>query len=123
MTSNKVVIVSDSEEMRESLERLISQAGFDAETKSSLEVSLLTSTPESISCLVLDTVKGDLKEPGKIAAFQKACALQSVLVLIHVGDIPTAVQAIRQGAANVIQKPVKQAELLEGISKIFGTGT
>jgi len=121
MTCNKIVIISESGVLRESLEKFVLQAGFDAETESSLGKWLLSPGAESARILVLDTIVGDLREPEQVAMFHTACSSRSVLVLTQVGDIPTAVQAIRQGAVEVIQKPVKQVEFLEGITRMVAT--
>jgi len=121
MTCNRIVIISDSPDMRASLGTLVARAGLDAEVVNSLEAWLPTANLECAHCLVLDTAVGDLQHPVRVVMFREACAIHAVIVLTHSGDIPTAVQAIRQGAADVIQKPVNQSEFLERVSRIMAT--
>jgi len=73
---------------------------------------------ESVRGIVLDTTKGTLADPENISEFADLCSSLPVLVLTAAGDVPTAVQAIRYGAREVIQKPVQLSRVLEQILKI-----
>lgn len=119
MLCNTVVIVSGCPETRSSLESLVTRAGFDAITADSLEVGLREAKTERGYCLVLDTSRGDLVGPERSALLAVVCASRPVLVLTDAGDVPTAVQAIRQGAADVMQKPVDYPVVLEKIKRFL----
>jgi FixJ family two-component response regulator len=69
---------------------------------------------ESAGCLVLDAAAGNPLEPTRLAA---VCARISVLVLTGRGDIPTAVNAIRQAAVYVLQIPCSDEKLLHHIKR------
>ncbi len=73
--------------------------------------------PEPGACLVLDAGAGDLVDPQRSAQFASACARMPVLVLTNRGDVHTAVQALKQGAADVIQKPLRDENLLDRINR------
>lgn len=121
MAGKTVFIVSGDPAVRDSLSPLIASAGLRAEALPSLEAWLETAEPEPQGCLVLDA--GVLVEPERLARFASACARIPVLVLIDRGDVPTAVQVIKQGAAYVLQKPVRDENLLNHIKRaVAGKG-
>jgi FixJ family two-component response regulator len=77
-----------------------------------LEAWLKNHRREPADCLVLDATAGNPFEPTRLAA---VCARISVLVLTGRGNIPGAVDAIRQGAYHVLQTPCSDEKLLDNI--------
>ncbi len=124
MACNTVVIVSNQPEMRASLEALVRDAGLATVSANSLEQWLASGTQPAPACWMLwDSAEGDLATPNQIAMLAGICATHRVMVLAHSGDVPTAVQAIRQGAVDVIQKPFEQHSLLERIKQFVATAS
>jgi len=115
MACNTVFIISVYPEVRDRLAELVASAGLRARQLSSLETWLEAAGPETEGCLVLDTGAGELLEPGRLASFASICARIPVLVLTERGDVPTAVNAVRHGAVDVLQKPIANRHLLERI--------
>jgi FixJ family two-component response regulator len=88
-----------------------------------MEMWFETTAPELPDCLVLDASVGDLVEPERLAEFAWACARIPVLVLVHRGAVQTAVQALKHGAMDVLQKPLRVEILLERIKQtVAGEG-
>jgi len=114
MPGKTVFIVSDDPAVRESLARLVAAEGLNAEVSPSLKDWLEATWREPAGCLVLDNVVGN---PVELTRLASACARIPVLVLTGRGDIPTAVHAIRQGAAYVLQKPCSDNNLLIHIKR------
>jgi FixJ family two-component response regulator len=69
----------------------------------------------------LDVAEGDLVASDQIAMFAGVCSTHRVLVLVSSADVATAVQAIRHGAAEVIQKPFEHCSILERIKQLVST--
>lgn len=116
MACNTIFIISVYPEVRNRLAELVASAGLRARQLSSLEIWLEEVTgSETEGCLVLDAAVGELLEPGRLASFASICARIPVLVLTERGDVPTAVNAIRHGAVDVLQKPIEHRHLLECI--------
>jgi two-component system response regulator FixJ len=118
MACNTIVIVSAYPEVRHRLSELVASAGLGARTVSSLENWLEATEPETDGCLVLDAGVGELLEPGRLASFASVCARIPVVVLIDRGDVPTAVRAIKHGAAEVLQKPFRDGNLLACLTRM-----
>ena len=123
MADKTVCIVSEDPTVRDSLSKLVAAAGLRVETLPSMEVWFETAAPELPDCLVLDASVGDLVEPERLAEFAWACAKMPVLVLVHRGAVQMAVYALKHGAVDVLQKPLRVEILLERIKQaVAGEG-
>ena len=114
-----VFIVDDDSSVRRSLSRVVKQAGFAARDFASAE-EFLAARPESRSspaCLVLDLQMpgiGGLELQRELAADPSPCP---VIFISGDGDIPTTVQAMKQGAVTFLPKPFDQDDLLKAIDE------
>ena len=121
MTYTTVFVVSDDSAIRDSLSELIGSAGLRAETFPSLDTWLDTDQPGRRGCLVLDARVRDFSSPDHLAIFARMCARHPVLLLVDRGDVPIAVRAIKDGAADVLEKPYRNKSLLESIKRATTT--
>ena len=110
-----VFVVDDDISVRESLELLISTAGWQAETFESAQQFL--SRPRALvpSCLVLDLALPGLDglELQKRVATDR-CDMPIIFITGH-GDVPTTVQAMKAGAVEFLTKPFSDDVLLGAI--------
>lgn len=107
--------MSNDPAIRDSLSELIASAGLSAETFPSLETWLAAVPPEPEGCLVLDAKVRDITDPERHARVTATCTRFPVLLLVDRGDVPTAVRAIKEGALDVLEKPLRGDYLLERI--------
>lgn len=110
-----VFVVDDDVSVRESLELLISQAGWQPETFASAAAFLARRRVSSPCCLVLDVglpdINGlDLQE--RVAADQ---AEMPIIFITGYGDVPMTVRAMKAGAAEFLTKPFGDEVLLSAI--------
>jgi FixJ family two-component response regulator len=109
-----VFIVDDDVSVRESLETLIEEAGWQAATFESAE-AFLAHTRETVpGCLVLDVGLPDLNG----LELQQRLAGTPGLPIIFVtgrGDIPMTVQAMKAGAVEFLTKPFSTQTLLSAV--------
>jgi FixJ family two-component response regulator len=112
-----VFVVDDDLSVRESLELLISCAGWQPETFASAIEFL--NHPKALvpSCLVLD-----VSLPGISGLdLQKRVAVERtempVIFVTGYGDIPTTVQAMKAGAVEFLTKPFDDGVLLRAIGQ------
>ena len=118
-----VFIVDDDLGMRKSLNLVMKSAGLQTELYASAEEFLDDYDPEQPGCLVLD-----LKMPGMSGReLQEKLAAQQVRIpivfLTGYGDVPTAVDAMRSGAVDFLQKPASHRDLLERVRKAIDVDT
>ncbi len=112
-----VFIVDDDNAVRESLADLIDSVGIKVQTFANANDFLASYSTDCIGCLVLD-----IRMPGMsgLELQQELIRREALLPIIFItghGDIPMAVQAIKGGALDFIQKPFRDQDLLDRINK------
>lgn len=101
----KIAIVDDEKDMRQSISQWLALSGFDTETFPSAEDAL-----KSLSADYPGVVVSDIKMPGMdgMAFLKKLMSVDSALPVIMItghGDVPMAVEAMRIGAYDFLEKP------------------
>jgi len=115
-TSPTVFVVDDDISVRQSLEFLIRDAGWQVETFTSAEEFINRPREFAPSCLVLD-----ISMPGLNGLeLQKRLAQNRpdmpIIFLTGNADIPMTVQAMKAGAVELLTKPFSDSTLLSAIS-------
>ena len=110
-----VFVVDDDVSVRESLEGLLSFAGWQSETFASAGEFLARPRPLVPSCLVLDVSLPDLNglELQKLIAAERT-DMPIIFITGH-GDVPMTVQAMKGGAVEFLTKPFDDEVLLSAI--------
>jgi len=121
MTSATVFVVSGDAAVRDSLAELFGSAGLRAEYFDSIERWREAIRPEQPGCLVLDARVRDVTRPGHPERLASLCAKRPVVMLVDRGDVPIAVQAIREGAVDVLEMPYRDINLLERVMRAAGS--
>jgi FixJ family two-component response regulator len=110
-----VYIVDDDVSIRESLELLIRQEGWQPQIFGSAGDFLIHPRANSPSCLVLDVNLPDLNG----LELQKCIASDRfnvpVIFITGYGDVPMTVRAMKAGAVEFLTKPFQDAVLLSAI--------
>ncbi len=112
MSEPKVYVVDDDEAMRDSLKWLLESRELKVETYASGEEFLEAFRSDLCGCLVLD-----VRMPGMsgLDLYERLQARASTLPVIFVtghGDVPMAVSALKKGAADFIEKPFNDKDVL-----------
>jgi FixJ family two-component response regulator len=112
-----VFIIDDEKAMRESLKTLMETVGLNSKTYSSADKFLEDYDQKIHGCLVVD-----VRLPGMSGLELQAKLIQEginlpVIVITGHGDVPMAVQAMKMGALNFIEKPFRDQVLLDNIQK------
>jgi len=110
-----VYVVEDDEAVRDSLELLLKSDGKPVKTYESANAFLKDYSDKMAGCIVLD-----IRMPGMdgMELQKKLNEKHSILPIIFVtghGDVPMAVDAMKEGAVDFIQKPYREEALLEKI--------
>lgn len=117
MNKQTVYIVDDDEGVREALKLLLETVHQDYQTYASPVDFLASYDDQKTGCLVLDI---RMPEMSGLILQKKLKELNSTLPIIFItghGDIPMAVDAMREGALNFIRKPFREHELLDCINQ------
>ncbi len=118
-TEHHVWIVDDDESIRWVLEKALTQTGnrissFDSADKANAKLE--TEVP--------DVIISDIRMPGMsgLELQNRLKDSDSMLPIIFItghGDVPMAVEAMRQGALDFIRKPIIEQDLLDRIQQAF----
>ena len=109
----KIAIVDDEKDMRQSISQWLALSGFDTETYASAEDAL-----KSLNADFPGIVVSDIKMPGidGMQFLKKLKGVDSSLPVIMItghGDVPMAVEAMRVGAFDFLEKPFNPDRMTE----------
>jgi two-component system response regulator FixJ len=118
-TEQIVYVIDDDEAVRDSLAELLAASGLKCKLYADPLEFLNEQHQAPAGCLVLDI---RLPAISGLHLQEELIAVGSTLPIIFItghGDVPTAVQAMKAGAFEFIEKPFRNEELLEHISRAF----
>ena len=123
MTSDdrSILVVDDDAPFRERLLRAFTARGLVCRGAADVEEAIALATAESPELAVVD-----LRMPGRsgldlVKELRTLDESTQVLVLTGYGSIATAVEAMRLGACNYVQKPADADEILAAFTREPGT--
>ena len=114
-----VFVVDDDVSVRESLELLISTAGWQPETFASAQEFLSRSRATVPCCLVLDVTMPGLTGLELQQKLAERTDMPIIFITGH-GDVPMSVQAMKAGAVEFLMKPFKDDVLVDAIRGAIG---
>ena len=115
-----VFIVDDDEAIRSSLKLLLKTLGLPAIAYGSAQEFLVAFDPQRPGCLVLDIRMPGMSGLELQQALNARGALLPIIFITGHGDVPMAVEAMREGAMDFLQKPFRDQELIDRINKALG---
>ncbi len=109
----KIAIVDDERDMRQSISQWLALSGFDTETFASAEEALKTVTADYPGIVV-----SDVRMPGVdgMTLLRRLRSVDSTIPVIMItghGDVPMAVEAMRTGAFDFLEKPFNPDRMTE----------
>jgi two-component system response regulator AtoC len=114
---SRVLVVDDEENIRLVLRTLLRKHGFEVETASSAEDALAR-----FDAIAPDFVLADVRMSGMsgiemLGALRDKGATPVVIVMSAYGSVELALEAMKAGAYDYVQKPFKQDEVLLALRK------
>jgi FixJ family two-component response regulator len=110
-----VVVVDDDVSVRESLELLIQEEGWQPALFESAQAFLARLPTLVPSCLILDVNLPDLSGLDIQQRISGEKSSTPIIFITGYGDIPTSVRAMKAGAAEFLTKPLDDAIVLQAI--------
>lgn len=112
-----VAVVDDDASARKALVRLIGTGGYDAIPFGSAAELLSSAQLTSLDCVVSDLRMPDTDGIGLQRAIVAILPHLAMVIITGQGDIPSAVTAMKAGAIDLLEKPVKAEALLDAIAR------
>ena len=106
---HRILVVDDELGMREMLEIVLENAGYEVMSAGSVDETVAVLEKESFDCVLTDLFMGNDRQAGmKVLAHlgEFASGTPAIMMTAH-GSVETAIEAMRLGAADYIQKPFK----------------
>lgn len=117
-----VHVVDDDEGVRSSMRFLLESAGFAVQTHATAEAFLGDAALREIGCLVTDVRMPGLDGIELQRRLHEAGRHVPVIVMTGHGDVPTAVQAMKDGALDFLEKPFEDDQLIEAVRRALTAG-
>jgi two-component system response regulator FixJ len=119
MSSTDIVVhvVDDEEAVRNSLAFLLGTSGFAVRTHASATEFLAIAGSISNGCLVTDLRMPDIDGVELLRRLKAAGTMLPAIVVTGHGDVQMAVEAMKNGAIDFIEKPFSDEVLLESIAR------
>lgn len=111
-----IFVVDDDDGMRRALGTLLSTVGYKTAVFSLPREFLAQFKADEPGCLILDIRMPQMSGLEVQQQLNRAGAMLPVIFITGHGDVPMAVQAMKEGAFQFIQKPFREQELLDHIN-------
>ena len=116
--NNQIVfIVDDDEDVRDSLVELIESMGLNTQTYQNALDFLNEFNNEQSGCVLADVRMPGMSGMELQKKLNQLGAILPMVIMTGHGDITMAVQAMKNGAFEFLQKPFRDQELLDCITK------
>lgn len=123
MPDRIVHIVDDDEAVRQSLAFLLGSAGLTVRVYESATAFLASLSAVRKGCIVTDVRMPDMSGIELLQQLRsKACNLPAIVITGH-GDVPLAVEAMKAGAVDFIEKPFDQEAILNAVRSALNRDT
>lgn len=113
----KIFIVDDDQAIRRGISLFLDSSGYVTESFGSGEEFLETVDYSGAGCILLDIFlegKSGLELQEEIKSkFQSL----PIIYITGMGDVPMSVQALKKGAANFLQKPIEDRQLIDAVEE------
>ena len=114
-TKPLIYIVDDDDGMRRALSTLMTTVGYPVVAFARPNEFLTKYDPDQRGCVVLDVRMPEMSGLEVQQKLNKSGAMIPVILITGHGDIPMAVQAMKDGAFDFLQKPFRDQDLLDRI--------
>jgi two-component system, LuxR family, response regulator FixJ len=108
----KVYVIDDDEAMRESLDFLLGSADFHVTLFESALNFLDTLSTVDFGCVVSDVRMPGIDGIELLKRMKASTSLLPVVIMTGHGDVPLAVEAMKLGAADFVEKPFEDDRLI-----------
>lgn len=114
--STVIYVLDDDEGMRRALTTLLATIGHKVSPFSSPNEFLTKHDPTQHGCVILDIRMPEMSGLEVQQQLNKRGSMLPVIFITGHGDVPMAVQAMKEGAFDFIQKPFRDQDLVDRIN-------
>ncbi|TJZ79061.1 response regulator transcription factor [Chitiniphilus eburneus] len=115
--NRRIAIVDDDDALRDALVWLFSTRNHEAQAFASAEALLADYSPDRFGCLLLDVRMPGMGGIELFARLKEYTYVPPVIFLTGHGDVPMAVSALKGGAADFVEKPFNDNDIVDLVEK------
>lgn len=112
-----IFVVDDDPSVGKSLSRLFRSAGHRVEVFTSANEFLQSDDNQRWGCIVLDVQLPELSGLELQRLLPTAAPALSVVFITGHGSVPLSVQAMKHGAVDFLEKPLKERDMLQAVER------
>ncbi len=117
MTDARILVVDDESDIRELLDEILSEEGYEVTTAEDAEHARAARRARSYDLTLLDIWMPDTDGISLLKEWSESGSLGPVVMMSGHGTVDTAVEATRLGAVDFIEKPLSLSKLLRTVKK------
>jgi len=114
-----VYVVDDDEAVRDSLQWLLEGKDYRVRCYESAEAFLSRYDPREVACLIADIRMGGMNGMELQARLIERQSPLPIMFITGHGDVPMAVESMKNGAMDFIQKPFQEPQLLVLVERML----
>ena len=117
MNDARILVVDDESNIRELLDEILSEEGYDVTTAADAEHARAARNEQNYDLTLLDIWMPDTDGISLLKEWAEGGSLGPVVMMSGHGTVDTAVEATRLGALDFIEKPISLTKLLRTVEK------
>jgi FixJ family two-component response regulator len=114
-----VYVVDDDEAVRDSLQWLLEGKGYRVRCFESAEAFLSRYDPREVACLIVDIRMGGMTGLELQSRLIETKSPLPIVFITGHGDVPMAVDSMKKGAMDFIQKPFNETHLVDLVERML----
>lgn len=121
MTQRTIYLIDDQAEVRQALSDLLKVFGYDVATFSSASDFLASEKAATAALVICDVRMPGMDGIALLRALAGLAQPPKVILISGHADVPMAVEALKAGAFDFIEKPVDDVKLVAAINKALAS--
>jgi two-component system CheB/CheR fusion protein len=112
-----IFVVDDDNTLRETIRMVLEAAGREVEDFQSCEAFLQAYVPGRVACLLVDANLPDMKGLELLQKLRASGDAMPTIMITGSNDIAIAVEAMKAGAIDFIEKPFERTDMLDSVTR------
>jgi two-component system response regulator PilR (NtrC family) len=117
--AQRILVVDDEQIIRESLSFILKKEGYSVDEAANGKNALARHESNPYDVIITDIEMPEMKGVELLKQIRQRTPQALVVIITAFGSVETAVQAMREGAADYILKPINFDDLLYRVKKLF----
>jgi DNA-binding NtrC family response regulator len=119
MMTQRILVVDDEQIIRESLSYVLKREGYGVDEAANGKEALTKHEALPYDIIITDVEMPEMKGVELLKQIRQRTPQTLVVIITAFGSVETAVQALREGAADYILKPINFDDLIYRMKKLF----